>query len=278
MSINRTISAISIVAVVLGGTGLGFGVFSMITLQDELNSSNDGDDLPEKRNPIVGILDPDESQAVSGIVLVRAMIWCDLNYAVQVLLNDSLKATHLPYSWNTTTFSDGWWNLSVVVIDSSGSVGMDCVLVKVDNAPVPGVKRTWYLYDDDCDTFLGIGDEPNNKANWQNVFEDYDLYLEIQVNEGENIHLSFQATIMGSHMVLFCFVDGLDNFYDPQVEVSFYPTPGSRRNLHITTVIQGLAPGSHRFTLKGFCYLDESYVVGLDFRMGRILMAQTVVP
>ncbi len=155
MEINK-LSAIAFIAVILGATGLGVGAYSVISVQtgavkggdgvdgangddgadgDDGATGQEGDDGQDAPGDIViGILDLDEGETVSGTVIIRAMVAGSENYNIKVLINASLNATCVPFTWNTTKLSDGWWNVTIIATDiATNDVSQDEVIVYVKN-------------------------------------------------------------------------------------------------------------------------------------------------
>ena len=143
-------SLFGIIAIIIGASGLGLGVFSVVNFQtiegipgddgqegidgDDGQDGIDGDDAPG--GIIVGILDPDEGETISGNVTIRAMIAGSEAYTVSILRNGTEIGTTLPMKWNTTLVPDGWWNITVIVMDVlTQDQSSDHLLVYVDNNP-----------------------------------------------------------------------------------------------------------------------------------------------
>jgi len=159
-------SIFGIIAIIVGASGLGLGAFSVVNFQlvegpqgipgddgQEGVDGMDGEDAPG--GIIVGILDPDQDETISGNITIRALVAGSESYTVVVLINSSLNATYLPYEWNTTTVADGWWNVTVIVTDIiTGNMGQDTVLVVVQNA----IEPTYNYY---CSTETEIQDAIN---------------------------------------------------------------------------------------------------------------------
>lgn len=59
-----------------------------------------------------------------------------MDYTLSVLRNSTEIGSVLPIIWNTSTISDGWWNISIIVTDvDSNEKARDEVLVYVENNP-----------------------------------------------------------------------------------------------------------------------------------------------
>ncbi|MFW9856802.1 MAG: hypothetical protein ACFFFG_17265 [Candidatus Thorarchaeota archaeon] len=150
-------NVISIIAVILGASGMALGAIYVVNFQviegppgpqglqgtqgvngidgqngiDGLNGT-DGRDAPG--SIIVGILDPDHGDTVSGDVTIRALIFGSENYSLSILLNGTEIGTSLPMVWNSLTVADGWWNLTVVARDlTTNNITSDEVVGYVNN-------------------------------------------------------------------------------------------------------------------------------------------------
>jgi len=144
-----------VVALVLGGGGLGLGAYSLISggqgtegpagpQGEEGDQGVLGDDGDQGEQgpagmvgPVVGITQPGNNTVISGVVSVRVMLWSSSPCSFKVLVNGWENVTALPWQWNTSApqFGDGWWNLTVQAINSSGFVAQDQVRVQVLNHP-----------------------------------------------------------------------------------------------------------------------------------------------
>ena len=140
-------SIFGIMALIIGASGLGLGVFSVVNIymtegsqgpsgMDGLDGTDgvDGEDAPG--GLVVGILDPDYDETVSGNVTIRALIYGSENYDVSVVRNGTEIRTSIPTVWNTLTVSDGWWNITIIVQDTVTNVtSRDQVITLVYNGP-----------------------------------------------------------------------------------------------------------------------------------------------
>lgn len=151
-----------IIAIIIGASGLGLGVFSIINFQvvqgpegpqgipgedgQDGSDGTDGRDAPG--GLIVGILDPDHGETLSGNVTIRALIYGSENYSISILRNGTVIGFSLPLIWDTSSIVDGWWNISVIVTDIEiFEESNDEVLIYVENNPIfepsPGVVAVW---------------------------------------------------------------------------------------------------------------------------------------
>ncbi|MFX0031406.1 MAG: right-handed parallel beta-helix repeat-containing protein [Candidatus Hodarchaeota archaeon] len=151
---NRS-SIFAIIALIIGASGLGLGVFSVVNFQivegpqgapgqdgqdgidgvDGVNGT-DGKDAPG--GIVVGILDPDNGQTISGVVKIRALVYGTELYSISILRNGTEIGTTLPYDWDTLSVSDDWYNITVIVTDAAtNNVSQDEVIVYVLNLDDP---------------------------------------------------------------------------------------------------------------------------------------------
>jgi hypothetical protein len=102
---------------------------------------------PTEKSPVVvGILDPDYGDTITGEIMIRAMIYHShpnyqtppkWDYAILVLLNGTEIGTSVPHEWDSASVEDDLWNITVLVTDSEGNVGSDKVTIYVLNNPSP---------------------------------------------------------------------------------------------------------------------------------------------
>ncbi|MGM0469695.1 MAG: hypothetical protein ACQERB_12910 [Promethearchaeati archaeon] len=130
MSNNGRFNLLIVLALLIGVSGVSLGAYSAF-FQGPV-AGVDGKDAPG--GVVVGILDPDAHDMVSGVIEIRALIAGSNQYSVSVLRNASEIGTQLPLSWDTTSVADGWWNITVKVLDiPSGNHTQDEVIVYVMN-------------------------------------------------------------------------------------------------------------------------------------------------
>jgi len=148
-------SLFSIIAIIIGASGLGIGAYSVVNFQtvegpqglpgeDGIDGDDGQDGIDGKDAPggiIVGIMDPDEGEIISGNITIRAMITGSESYTISILRNSSEIGTSLPMMWNTEADDDGWWNITIVVADiETTNVSRDEVIVFVRNTPQPRAR------------------------------------------------------------------------------------------------------------------------------------------
>ena len=150
--VERKIPIFSIIAIILGASGLGLGAYSVFSFQvvegpigevgpvgeDGLvgEDGQDGEDAPG--GLIVRILDPDYGETVLGNIMIRALIYGSEDYTISILQNGTELGTILPLVWDTSLTQDGWWNITIIITDNvSYNVSSDEILVSVLNNPEP---------------------------------------------------------------------------------------------------------------------------------------------
>ncbi|MFX1574270.1 MAG: hypothetical protein ACFFB0_16125 [Promethearchaeota archaeon] len=166
-------SLFGIIALIIGASGLGVGVFSVVNFQviegppgeDGIDGTGgqDGQDGQDIVGLQVGILDPDHYEIVSGLVKVRILLWNSSTCSVNVFINGTLNATSVPWVWNTTLVSDGWYNVSVKAIDTESNIAQDEIMVYVLNNPGP-TPRTRVYYEGSYEVFDNIRLNFNHKS------------------------------------------------------------------------------------------------------------------
>jgi len=170
-------SLFGIIALIIGATGLGLGVFSAVNFQivegpegpqgvpgedgvdgidgqdgiDGINGTDGVDGVNGEDAPggiIVRILDPDYGEVVLGNIIIRALIYGSENYSLSILRNGTEIGTSLPTIWNTSTVNDGWWNISVIATDMENlEECKDEIFIYVEKNPIfepsPGIVAVW---------------------------------------------------------------------------------------------------------------------------------------
>ncbi|MHA2038932.1 MAG: hypothetical protein ACXACX_21810 [Candidatus Hodarchaeales archaeon] len=232
-------SLFGIIAIIIGASGLGLGAFSFVNFQ--VVEGPQGKDAPG--GIIVGLIDPDQGETITGEVMIRAIIYGSDQYTVSVLRNGTEIGTTLPLLWNTTLESDGWYNITVVATDVvSNNVSRDEVIVFVDSTPFTGqviqvVSNSTSVVD--------TGDYATPHT-----------YLSLNINTSKNssIYISCSTNMR----VMF----GSGNAYvrlwlDNSIEVSVIAIHSDPSlNLHLPTTItgfyEGLSEGDHTIEFQGW--------------------------
>ena len=96
---NDRFQIFSVVALIMGAAGLGFGTYSIINFQLVEGTPGppgaDGKDAPG--GLIIAILDPDPNEIISGNVTIKALIYGSNNYNILIFLNTTTElGTTLP--------------------------------------------------------------------------------------------------------------------------------------------------------------------------------------
>lgn len=110
----------------------------------------------DNTKPAVNITSPGDGSIISGTVLINANITEANLKAISVEVNGSQVATSLPYSWDTTTVSNGSYTITVKVTDKAGNIGSDSIMVKVNNDITPPIDPAL------SSTSHTVGDWSNN--------------------------------------------------------------------------------------------------------------------
>jgi len=164
------------------------------TLQATVNDlQNKVDDLISKNNnPVVGILDPNDQEVISGVRKIRASIYDEGTCTIEVLVNGQVVGSILPFYWDTTTVSDGIYNLTVRATDCSMKKGQDQLLVTVDNDPFDKmvISHTNMTTKDTLETC--------GSTSWVNI-PDMSAYIRARTNSILNVSLTFTASINPSY-------------------------------------------------------------------------------
>ncbi|MFX1500821.1 MAG: hypothetical protein ACFFDH_07640 [Promethearchaeota archaeon] len=180
--IENKSSLFGIIAIIIGASGLGFGIFSVVNFQvvegpqgppgedgiegidgvdgingtdgvDGINGTDGKDGVDGKDAPggiVVGLLEPDQGESISGNMTIRALVAGSDNYTVSVLVNGTKIGNSVPLVWNTSTVEDGWYNITVRATDVNGNNGSDEAIVYIINY----AQNSWssvYHYDQDLD-------------------------------------------------------------------------------------------------------------------------------
>ncbi|MFX1254973.1 MAG: collagen-like protein [Promethearchaeota archaeon] len=145
---NRSM-VVGIIAIILSASALWLGGYSMMIQgpqgpqgapgapgKDGADGVDGLDGLNASGGFVVKILDPDDQETISGNVIIRTLIYGSENYTITIFRNGTEIGNSLSIVWNTSSISDGWWNLTVTAYDKiSGIPSQDQVLVFVENSP-----------------------------------------------------------------------------------------------------------------------------------------------
>jgi len=265
-------SLFGIIAIIIGASGLGLGAFSIVNFQvvegppgGDGQDGTDGQDAPI--GLVVGILDPDQDDAVWGEIVIRALVYGSNNYSVSVKANQTEIGTQLPTFWNTSLEVEGWYNLTVLIMDNeTKETASDTVWILIDSPVSSGVKDTYTL------TRTGEQFYDGWYSGWQSVF---DLHgglsgIWVDVEEGDVLYLSFTGNFWeptfpqyysisfydyGTGVIGVPVVEYLDDIYrsvtldsyvffmDPglhRIDVCMYDPPVGQRNKDLYLTIQVL--------------------------------------
>lgn len=193
---NRS-SLFGIIALIIGVSGLGLGVFSVISSQllegsmgppgeDGIDGIDGTDGMQGPPGPIdtlVGILNPDNGEQIWGNITINALIYTSYEYNLSILLNGSSIGKALPLLWNSSTVAQGWWNITVKVTNTVNNVGQDSVLVLVYNRTHSGVKRSYYV-----ETHRDTWFDPPQREVYTPI---PGLVIWFEVQQGESVYLRF---------------------------------------------------------------------------------------
>jgi hypothetical protein len=118
---------------------LGLGAFSVVNFQTVEGPQgipgDDGQDAPG--GFIIRILDPDNGETITGVVIIKTLIYGSENYSVSVLRNGTEIGTSLSMTWNTSSVVDGWWNITIIATDlDNNKKDQDTVVLYVENINV----------------------------------------------------------------------------------------------------------------------------------------------
>ncbi|MFX1594363.1 MAG: hypothetical protein ACFFCL_16855 [Promethearchaeota archaeon] len=185
--LKRRFTKVSIVAIILimASSFVGYGIIIYSTAQSP----------PQKEPIMVGILDPDYGDTISGEIMIRAMIlhshpsW---GYTISVMINGTEISSSIPFDWDSTTVDDGWWNITVRVIDTKGNVGSDEVLIYVENHPLIVVEILSPEYDEVVSGIIEI-----NAIIYQ-THPNWDYTISVLLN-GMEIATSLPAKFFSTH-------------------------------------------------------------------------------
>ncbi len=271
---KNTLKAITIIAIVIGAFGLTFG-YLVTTKSEPINpililsaiSAPEGDQ-GAAGDPVVGILDPDHGEMYSGNVTIRAMVWAASAYTVSVLRNGTEIGTTVPLEWNTTTFTNGWYNITIVATDASSKIGKDEVWILINNTPQSGVIKTWYTYYNEG--FTSSSTSFVNITGMNNT-----IFIEGKNNV--SLYLSFSCPGYVDAITRFRFtLDGINQ--DPPIhQISPGGTP-HWMTVFFQQLIYNVTPGQHLIQVQTYKY-GASGSIQLGYTgAGLTLLIQSLIP
>lgn len=175
-------SIFGIIALLIGTFGLGVGVFSVVNFQIvEGPPGQDGQDAPG--GILIAILDPDHGEIVAGEKTIRILVTGSESYTISILRNGTEIGNSVQLEWDTSTVSDGWWNITVTVTDiTTNDQSQDKVMVYVQN--VESSTNVYYCSSqseiEDALDIIGTGHGTII------ITEDITLNSQININGGGN--------------------------------------------------------------------------------------------
>ncbi len=136
-------SLFGIIALIIGATGLGVGVFSVVSFQmiegPQGLPGDDGQDGIDGKDALggilVAILEPHHGEIVTGKKIIRTLVTGSEGYTISILRNGTEIGASSQLDWDTSTVNDGWWNITVIATDiQTSAVSSDVVIVHVKNS------------------------------------------------------------------------------------------------------------------------------------------------
>ena len=263
-------SLVGIIAIIISASGLGLGVFSNVNFQvvegppgppgadgqdgidgtngldglDGTNGLNGTDGQDAAGGLVVGILDPDQGDVVWGEIIIRALVYGSNNYSISVKANLTEIGAILPTFWNTSSEVEGWYNLTVIIMDNETNLtASDTVWILVESPVSPGVQETYTL------TRSGENLCSDWYYGWVSVFDMTGLFADmwVDVEEGEVLHLSFTGWFrepVAAQYYSFCFFDV--GTYGPIAVPDVEYVDDSYRLVTLEKYVFFMTPGLHR--------------------------------
>ncbi|MFX1481423.1 MAG: hypothetical protein ACFFCI_25365, partial [Promethearchaeota archaeon] len=250
-------SLFGIIAIIIGASGLGVGAYSIVNFQIVEGPQGlpgddgvDGQDAPG--GLVVGILDPDHYDTVWGEIEIRALVYGSNNYSVSVIANQTQIGAQLPTFWNTSLEEEGWYNLTVLIIDiETKETASDTIWILIENPVIPGVKEIY--------THIRSNEEPfDTSSGWVSVFMTTMGYIDmyIDVEEGDVVHLRFAGLFMkgggGSRFRSFCFYDVSTVSPIGEPVVAYFEDSVLYRQVTLETYAFFMTPGVHRIDVCSY--------------------------
>lgn len=253
-------SLFGIIALILGASGLGLGAFSVVGLyggeglegppgQDGLDGTEgingingtdgqDGNDAPG--GLVVGFLDPDHGEVVSGNITIKALIYGSEDYTVSVLRNGTEIGTTAPMTWDTTTVSDGWWNVTIRATDvSTSGQSQDDAIIYIYNS-----QLSFFNFSADGDIIQTKAGDQWGELHWIHFNLTFRANLFIYFNCRLSLDAAFYTSMGFS----------LDDGNIIIVEVLYLGTTATRFNLNC--MYTNVAPGPHKVS---FYWIPEMF-------------------
>ncbi len=117
-----------------GKAGMGVSFMAiLIAMAALLAQVYPGFDFIDRDAPIVGILDPNLGEQVSGTITIRGIVYEMSNYTLSIRINETEIGTQLPLQWNSSLFADGNYTLSILATDTAFNQGMDQINISIIN-------------------------------------------------------------------------------------------------------------------------------------------------
>lgn len=189
----------SIIAIILAISGIGVGAYSVINFQ--LIEGPPGQDAPG--GLMIGVLDPDDGEIVSGDVSIRIIVYGSEDYTLSILRNGTEIGASENLVWDSTSVNDGWWNLTFILTDlESSNSSREEIHIFVDNSPnywyVPTVVYSNVITGDSwTNTHYNITFTSCREANYFMLFEAH-----VKVNPGARFESRF--SLNGSYFTVLC--------------------------------------------------------------------------
>jgi hypothetical protein len=85
--------------------------------------------------PAVAITAPANGSAVRGVVEITADVYDAYLAETAIAVNGTVVSDTSEYTWDTTSYPDGWYDITATAEDMVGNIGVDEIWVEVDNTP-----------------------------------------------------------------------------------------------------------------------------------------------
>jgi hypothetical protein len=190
-------------------------------------------------------------------ILIKALVYGSKNFTVSILLNDTiLIGNTLPTIWNSSTISEGWWNITVLVTDTESNISSsDHILVKVDRKAYSALRSTWY---NEYFSYLEV--EPTFT-----YIPIYPLTIDFEVEQGESVYFSYngQLGILEHAAVNFWFFIDNQTLSSPHVQVATAAYEETFFAVSLQHFSEAFSPGNHNVSIVVYstnenCVVDEN--------------------